>query len=232
MKINIAFIMVSTLVILACVWAGYEIAQPEGCCSYPGNRQLIDYVAAWSGPVAAFAAILIAIVNDFRIQKRFEKQITAQMSLDGNADKRQQDEWDKARKQKNAEADSLNEFMVLELQKIIKDTFHLEAQISRSDNNYMSTYTMEVSFSRPFAAKIIQQYSIMQVGLIHAIIQHEEKFSELLDEMKKFKNQPLYSIKIGDVSDLRMAALRYIMDIKNIPDEFEAARYCKFKLES
>lgn len=41
-------------------YIGFLVGQPEYCCVYPGNKDWIDYVAAFSGPFAGIIALYTA----------------------------------------------------------------------------------------------------------------------------------------------------------------------------
>lgn len=38
-----------------------EIYQPDPCCAYPNNKSFGEQIAVWSGPIAIFVAIIIAV---------------------------------------------------------------------------------------------------------------------------------------------------------------------------
>ena len=90
------------LAFIAAIGVGYWLAQPTYCCAFPGNKEFIDYIAAWSGPFAGVSAIVIAVFNERKNENRFERALKQQNSLDKKADDRQQNEWGRRKEEQEA----------------------------------------------------------------------------------------------------------------------------------
>lgn len=64
-------------IVLAAIITTYFITkfvyQFPACCTYPGNKDWIDYISAFSGPLAGISAIIIAIWSNSETNKRQEK---------------------------------------------------------------------------------------------------------------------------------------------------------------
>ncbi|MBV1901409.1 MAG: hypothetical protein KUG56_07030 [Kordiimonadaceae bacterium] len=104
-------------------WAYFTVYGITFELSWPSNETM----AAWSGTLAGFAAIGIAIWNNSNTDKRFFRQLSAEQKLDKKADDRQQAEW--TRRVTDTE-DALSTFQEAAVQGLIAE---LEA-IAKSAN--------------------------------------------------------------------------------------------------
>lgn len=72
-------IILKTVLGLAVITAagviGYLVGKPDYCCAFSGNRDWIDYLIGWSGPIAGISAIAVVFLSDHLSKKQRQAEI-------------------------------------------------------------------------------------------------------------------------------------------------------------
>ena len=102
-KITWAKSLIALAVVSVIAWIAYETGQPEYCCAHPLARgpSIWEKAGIAFGFVGVLSGIAIAVGTNIATNKRFFRQIRAEMRLDKKADKRQQAEWNKRKIEQN-----------------------------------------------------------------------------------------------------------------------------------
>ena len=156
-------------------------------------------LAAWSGPFGAFAAISIALWNNCQTNKRFFRQLRAEMRLDKQADKRQQEEWNNRKIQdkqdRNLIRRSIRKNMIIELEqcKGVAQTHLKQVEAFKDITDY--ALTPFIPF-RPVFESIGSNYHLLNNEMIKAIANSEGRYRNFNHRCEKF-----YKLLIGANAD-------------------------------